>query len=64
MNYKYQLLCYAYIYTKQGVDIDRIRLVYVNRPIAGGISEKTGKPLKIVMLQRLQYLQSLLLKKI
>ena len=46
MNYKYQLLCYAYIYTKQGVDIDRIRLVYVNRPIDGGISEKTGKPLK------------------
>jgi len=26
--------------------VDRIRLVYVNRNIDGGISEKTGKPLK------------------
>jgi len=41
--YKYQLLIYAYIYTRLGKDIDRIRLVYVNRPIDGRyISEKTG----------------------
>ena len=46
MNYKYQLLIYAYIYRKMDVEIDRIRLVYVNRTIDGGISEKTGKPLK------------------
>ena len=44
--YKYQLLVYAYILRKQNIDIQRIRLVYVNRYIDGGISEKTGKPLK------------------
>jgi len=46
MHYKYQLLIYAYIYSKLGYEADRIRLVYINRPIDGGISEKTGKPLK------------------
>ena len=46
MNYRYQLLIYAYICHKLGHEVDRIRLVYVNRPIIGGISEKTGKPLK------------------
>lgn len=44
MYYKYQLLIYAYIYTKMGYGIDRIRLVYVSKPIDGRyISEKTGK---------------------
>jgi len=46
MGYKYQLLIYAYIYQQMGVNVDRIRLVYVNRYIDGGVSEKTGKPLK------------------
>ena len=46
MNYKYQLLIYAYILNKMGYVVDRIRLVYINRYIDGGISEKTGKPLK------------------
>jgi hypothetical protein len=46
MGYRYQLLIYAYIYTKLGHEVDRIRLVYVNRHIDGGVSEKTGKPLK------------------
>ena len=46
LGYKYQLLIYAYVYTKLGYEVDRIRLVYVNRDIDGGISEKTGKPLK------------------
>ncbi len=46
MNYRYQLLLYAYIYTQLGIEVDRIRLVYVNRNIDGGISEKTGKALK------------------
>ena len=42
MNYKYQLLIYAYIYG----NVSQIRLVYLNRNIDGGVSEKTGKPLK------------------
>jgi CRISPR/Cas system-associated exonuclease Cas4 (RecB family) len=46
LGYKYQLLLYALMYIESGVDIDRVRLVYVNRHIDGGISEKTGKPLK------------------
>ena len=46
MGYRYQLLIYAYAYHKLGYAVDRIRLVYVNRNIDGGISEKTGKPLK------------------
>ena len=46
MGYRYQLLIYAYIYTKLGHEVDRIRLVYVNKNIDGGVSEKTGKPLK------------------
>ena len=44
--YKYQLLVYAYILRMLGYTVTRIRLVYVNRNIDGGISEKTGKPLK------------------
>jgi len=46
MHYRYQLLIYAYIYTKTGIPIDRIRLVYINRNIIGEISEKTGKQMK------------------
>ena len=45
-NYRYQLLIYAWIMTQNEKPIDRIRLVYVNKAIDGGISEKTGKPLK------------------
>lgn len=45
-HYKYQLLTYAYILRDMGYTVTRIRLVYVNRFIDGGISEKTGKPLK------------------
>lgn len=44
--YKHQLLTYAYILKKKGYNVSRIRLVYVNRSIDGGYSEKTGKPLK------------------
>lgn len=44
--YKYQLLVYAYILSFLGYNVTRIRLVYVSRYIDGGISEKTGKPLK------------------
>lgn len=44
--YKYQLLVYCYILRAKGYMPTRIRLVYVNRNIDGGISEKTQKPLK------------------
>lgn len=33
MNYKYQLLIYAYIMNKNGHNIERVRLVYVNRAV-------------------------------
>lgn len=45
-GYKYQLLVYAWALRKKGYNVTRIRLVYVNRYIDGGISEKTNKPLK------------------
>lgn len=46
-HYRYQLLVYAYVYTKlRGIPVEEVRLVYVNRYIDGGISSKTGKPLK------------------
>jgi hypothetical protein len=44
--YRYQLLTYVWILRKLGYNVSRIRLVYVNREIDGGLSEKTGKPLK------------------
>ena len=44
--YKHQLLVYAYLLSKLGFTVSRVRLVYINRQIDGGISEKTGKPLK------------------
>ena len=46
MHYKYQLLVYSYLCIKNNRPVDRIRLVYINRNIDGGVSEKTGKPLK------------------
>ena len=44
--YKYQLLVYAFLLKKNGYNPTRIKLVYINRNIDGGLSEKTGKPLK------------------
>jgi hypothetical protein len=44
--YRYQLLTYVWILRKLGYNVNRIRLVFVNRAIDGGLSEKTGKPLK------------------
>lgn len=44
--YKLQLLTYAYIYTKLGRPISRIRIVWVTHNQTGRISDKTGKPLK------------------
>ena len=45
-NYRYQLLTYVWALRQKGIIVTRIRLVYVNRRIDGGISDKTGKPLK------------------
>ena len=44
--YRYQLLTYVFALRKLGYNVTRIRLVYVNRNIDGGYSDKTGKPLK------------------
>lgn len=44
--YKYQLLVYAAVLRANGHNVTRIRLVYVNRPIVGEISPKTGKQFK------------------
>jgi len=44
--YRYQLCVYVWILRKLGYNVTRIRLVYINRNIDGGLSEKTGKPLK------------------
>ena len=45
-NYKWQLLTYAWIYRKMGVNVNKIRIVWITNNIVGRISEKTGKPLK------------------
>ncbi|MEE3693883.1 PD-(D/E)XK nuclease family protein [Campylobacter sp. CLAX-22107-21] len=45
-NYKVQLLAYAWIYRKLGVDIQNIRIIWITNNIVGRVSEKTGKPLK------------------
>jgi len=45
-SYRYQLMVYAWVLRKLGYNVTRIRLVYINRNIDGGVSEKTGKPLK------------------
>ncbi len=44
--YRYQLCVYVWILRQLGYNVTRIRLVYINRNIDGGVSEKTGKPLK------------------
>ncbi len=45
-GYRYQLLSYAAALIAEGYNVTRIRNVYINRNIDGGVSEKTGKPLK------------------
>ena len=45
-EYRIQLLAYCYMLRYNNIPINRIRLVYVNRPIdTRSISEKTGKPI-------------------
>lgn len=45
-EYKLQLLVYAWLYTKKGIKINQVRIVYVTRNTVGRISEKTFKPMK------------------
>ena len=45
-EYRLQLLTYAWVLKQKGINIDRIRIVYVSRDKPGAISEKTGKQLK------------------
>jgi ATP-dependent helicase/DNAse subunit B len=45
-DYRYQLLTYAWILKQKGYNVTRIRTVNINRHIDGGLSEKTGNPLK------------------
>lgn len=44
--YYFQLLTYAWVLKQLGRPVTQLRLVYTTRYIDGGISEKTGKPLK------------------
>lgn len=45
-NYWFQQMTYAWVLKQQGVDIRFLKLVYITRNVIGGLSEKTGKPLK------------------
>lgn len=45
-NYKWQLLTYAWICKKLGIEIEKIRIVWITNNIVGRISEKTGKAMK------------------
>lgn len=60
-DYKIQTLAYAWIYRQMDIDINRIRLVYVNRPIdTRSISEKTGKPIGKVTPPRVTVLTEMI----
>ena len=54
MNYKYQLLTYAWICSKNNIPIDRISIIWVTNNEVGRISEVTGKPLKDYPAQAVQ----------
>ena len=45
-SYYFQLMTYAWLLRKTSRPITQLRLVYITRYIDGGISEKTGRPLK------------------
>ena len=45
-SYYFQLMTYAWLLRKHNRTITQLRLVYVTRFIDGGISERTGRPLK------------------
>lgn len=46
MNYKWQLLTYAYICKQLGMNVNRIKIIWVTTNEVGRYSEKTGKALK------------------
>jgi hypothetical protein len=54
MNYKYQLLTYAWICRQNGIPIDRISIIWVTNNVVGRISEVTGKPMKDYPTQAVQ----------
>lgn len=45
-SYKYQLLTYAWICKKLGMNIEKIKIVWITHNQVGRVSEKTGNPLK------------------
>ena len=45
-NYKLQLMEYAWVYRKLGVEINRIRIVWITQNQTGRVSPKTGKPMQ------------------
>ena len=60
-DYKIQALAYAFVFRYNGIPINRIRLVYVNRPIdTRSISEKTGKPIGKITPPRVTVLTELI----
>jgi hypothetical protein len=60
-DYKIQALAYAFMFRYNGIPINRIRLVYVNRPIdTRSISEKTGKPIGKITPPRVTVLTELI----
>jgi hypothetical protein len=47
LAYRYQQLLYCHLCDLTGYNYtDRFELVYINKPLGGGLSPKTGKPLK------------------
>lgn len=50
-DYKYQLLTYAYILRKTGVEVNNIQVVYMNTPEFNRVSEKTGKELADIVTE-------------
>ena len=46
MNYKWQLLSYAYALRLNGVNVNKVRIVWITTHETNRISEKTGKPMK------------------
>lgn len=46
INYKWQLLAYAYALRMNGVNVNKVRIVWITTNETNRISEKTGKPMK------------------
>lgn len=46
-NHLYQLMVYAFVERLNGTQITHVEVTYIQRPDAGSISEKTGKPIGV-----------------